>query len=118
MSAEVALEYNLAELEVRHLPATAVPWYVSRQGTVVRLYSYNTMAVSPNGVLYLQTRSTQQEGTCASQCPTPRIQAQKQQTEAELQEALEMLKIVRDPSIEWSEKKVTMDQVCPLRPHA
>jgi len=43
------------------------------------------------------------------------LEAAKHQSEENLQEAIRMLKIVRDPSIEWVEKKTTMDKVIASR---
>ncbi|EOD25974.1 hypothetical protein EMIHUDRAFT_237243 [Emiliania huxleyi CCMP1516] len=42
----------------------------------------------------------------------------KKQSERELQESIEMLKIVRDPGIDWGDKKRTMDQVIERRASA
>mmetsp|Transcript_11152 Transcript_11152/g.35235 ORF Transcript_11152/g.35235 Transcript_11152/m.35235 type:complete len:134 (-) Transcript_11152:337-738(-) len=46
------------------------------------------------------------------------LEACKKQSERELQESIEMLKIVRDPGIDWGDKKRTMDQVIERRASA
>lgn len=46
------------------------------------------------------------------------LEARKKMSERELQESMQYLKIVRDPTLEWGEKKKTVDTVIERRASA